>query len=126
MFKIKGRNIEVTRGDMLPIVVTNLNKDKTNYVFKVGDIIRFKVFQKANVKNVVLSKDFEVVEETIAVDVLLTSADTKIGDLIDEPTEYWYEIELNPDTDYTNTILGYSKEEGAALFWLLPEGGDKQ
>lgn len=125
MFKIKGRNIEVTRGDMLPLVVTNLNKDKTNYIFKTGDVVRIKVFQKENVKNVVLSKDFEVEEETIEVDVILTSTDTKIGELIDEPTEYWYEIELNPDTDYTNTIIGYSKEDGAPQFWLLPEGGDQ-
>lgn len=73
-------------------------------------------------ENVVLQKDFPVATATEAVAIYLTEQDTKIGDVISKPTDYWYEIELNP---YTNpqTIIGYD-EDGARVFKLFPEGRD--
>lgn len=125
MWKIEKGNIYVTRGDMLPLAVDATNTDKSPYTFKVGDILRIKVMEAGNVKNVLLQKDFTVEEETKVVDIDLLSEDTRIGELINKPQEYWYEIEVNPDTPQTMTIVGYSKEKGAALFVLLPEGGSK-
>lgn len=125
MWKIEKGNIYVTRGDMLPLAVDAINTDKSSYTFKVGDILRIKVMEAGNVKNVLLQKDFTVEEETKVVDIDLLSEDTRIGELINKPQEYWYEIEVNPDTPQTMTIVGYSKEKGAALFVLLPEGGNK-
>ena len=109
---------------MLPLTIKGKNKDKTPYVFKVGDVIRFKVFEKKNVRNVCLQKDFTVTNEAESVDIDITSEETKIGDFIDKTVEYWYEIELNPDTLYADTIVGYERELGPAIFWLSPEGGD--
>lgn len=125
MWKIEKGNIYVTRGDMLPLAVDALNADKSAYNFKIGEIIRVKIMEAGNVKNVLLQKDFTVEEEGTVVNIDLTSEDTRIGELINKPHEYWYEIEINPDTPKTMTIIGYSKEKGAALFVLLPEGGNK-
>lgn len=125
MWKIEKGNIYVTRGDMLPLAIDALNADKSQYYFKLEDVLRFKVMEKENVRNIVLQKDFSVEEEGFVVNVDLLSEDTRIGELINKPHEYWYEIELNPDTPKTMTIVGYSKEKGAALFVLLPEGGNK-
>ena len=54
--------------------------------------------------------------------VVLTEQDTRIGDVISKPVDYWYEVTLNP---YTNpqTFIGYD-EDGAKVFKLFPEGND--
>lgn len=126
MWKIEKGNIYVTRGDMLPLSINATNADKTSYTFAKNDVIRIKIMEAGNVSNILVQKDFVVEEETRTINIDLTSEDTRIGELINKPAEYWYEIELNPDTDNTNTIIGYSKEKGAALFTLLPEGGNKE
>ena len=52
----------------------------------------------------------------------LSKTDTKIGEVINKPTDYWYEVEVNPHTN-PQTIIGYG-EEGAAIFKLFPEGDE--
>ena len=124
MKKIDAKgNIEVTRGDVLPLSIATKDKEGNDYVFKVGDVVRFKVMEKKKCNCVVLSKDVTVEQETTAVEIDLTSEETKIGTLINKHVDYWYEVELNPDT-YCQTIIGYTKEDGAKLFTLLPEGDD--
>ena len=59
-------------------------------------------------------------EATTSVDLSLDSTETTIGDIINKPVEYWYEIQLNPDTE-PQTIIGYD-ENGAKIFKLYPEG----
>lgn len=112
--------INITRGDAAVISVT-ANIDNQGYVFKVGDVVRFKVFAKKDCEDVVLKKDVKVTEETSAVDVTLNKEDTKFGNVISKPTDFWYEVELNPDTK-PQTIIGYD-ENGAKVFRLYPEGG---
>ena len=124
MFEIKGRNMELTRGNMAYFGVTSENDDKSLYEFQVDDVVTIKVYEKGKPENVVLVKDFKVTETTTEVDIILHADETKIGELIKKPKEYWYEIELNADTQNTITIVGYDKDEGPAILWLLPEGGD--
>lgn len=126
MIEIRGKNIEIVRGNYLPLTVTTKNTDGTDYLFQPGDILRFKVFERKNVDNVFLEKDFEISEASTEVLIELTADEMKIGELIDKPKDYWYEIELNPDTQKTQTIVGYEKETGPAILTLLPEGGDKK
>lgn len=114
-------SIYVTRGDTVAFSVT-AEKDGENYVFKAGDVLRIKVFEKKNCENVVLQKDFPVTRETETVEIFLTEQETKIGEVISKPKDYWYEVELNPLTN-PQTIIGYD-EEGARLFKLFPEGED--
>ena len=113
-------SMNLTRGDSVVFSI-GANIGETEYTFKEGDVIRFKVFGKKDCENVVLKKDFVVTEETSLVEITLDSDETKIGDIISKPTEYWYEVELNPDT-YAQTIIGYD-ENGAKIFKLYPEGG---
>lgn len=124
MFKINNdtKEIDITRGDVGTIVVTAKNDDGTNYTFQVGDIVRFNVFRKKDVATVELQKNVTVKEETIEVNISLTGEDTKIGELINKPTKYWYEVELNPETN-PQTIIGYD-EDGEKVFMLYPEGDE--
>ena len=114
------KSIHITRGDVGIMNVTAKNQDGTDYTFQANDVIRFGVFQKGNMNNLIKQIDTSVSEPTTSVAVDLTSADTTIGDIINKPVNYWYEIQLNPDTN-PQTIIGYD-EEGAKLFIIYPEG----
>ena len=122
MFKIDAnKNIYLTRGDIATINVVAKNSDGSDYVFKSGDVVRLNVFQKASCHSMVLKKDVTIEAETTVASIYLTSTETKIGDLISKPVDYWYEIVLNPETA-PQTIIGYL--ELPTIFKLLPEGGD--
>ena len=71
-----------------------------------------------------MQKDFPVASDTQSVEISLTMEDTKIGDIISKPEDYWYEIELNPETN-PQTIVGYD-EDGPKVFKLFPEGGEME
>lgn len=125
MLEIVDRNIRITRGDVLPITVSANNiKDGKDYEFQVDDIIRFKIMQANNVNNVFLKKDFKIEEACFEKDIEMTSSEMKIGELKSKPVDFWYEIEVNPDTERAMTIEGYRKDEGPAIITILPEGGD--
>lgn len=113
-------SIYLTRGDSAVFSV-GAYIGETEYTFKEGDVVRFKVFGKKNCDDVVLKTDVVVGAATNLVQIALDSDDTKIGEVISKPTEYWYEVELNPDT-YAQTIIGYD-ENGAKVLTLYPEGG---
>ena len=114
-------SIYVTRGDILFFYVS-ADDDGETYQFKPGDIVRIKVFGKKDAETVVLQKDFPVAEPATKVQIYLTEEDTKIAEVISKPKDYWYEVELNPDTA-PQTIIGYD-EDGAKVFRLFPEGDD--
>jgi hypothetical protein len=124
MYKINDDlSIYVTRGDIVLMSVA-AEFDGKPYTFKAGDLIRIKVFKKKNCAEVVLEKDFPVTAATQKVQIYLTEEDTKIGKVISKPTDYWYEVELNPLSE-PQTIIGYD-EDGAKVFKLFPEGADKE
>lgn len=122
MFTINDDNsIYVTRGDIVFFNVT-AEDNGANYKFQPGDVVRIKVFGKKEAENVVLQKDFPVLEVTENVEIFLSEEETKIGEVISKPKDYWYEVELNP-YDNPQTIIGYD-EDGAKVFKLFPEGND--
>lgn len=126
MIKIdEEKTIHLTRGDTATIVVTAQNDDGSNYEFQKGDILRLKVMSKKKVEEIVLTKDIIIDSNKESVEIELTSDETRIGDYINKPITYWYEVELNPDNNST-TIIGYD-ENGPKQFKLYPEGknGDK-
>lgn len=115
MFKIKDETIHITRGDSGTIELSI-----EDYIFKVGDIVEFRVYNKKGLNQVpLINKKIEIDQEQEVVNIELDSDDTKIGELVNKETEYWYEIELNND----KTVIGYD-ENGAKLFILYPEGAD--
>ena len=117
----EDKSIYITRGDAALFAVTAV-QDGVPYTFQPNDVVRFKVFEKKGCDTVVLQKDFFVNEACASVDIELLRADTKIGEIIHKPKDFWYEVELNPET-YPQTIIGYD-EDGAKSFRLLPEGKD--
>lgn len=120
MLKINDdKSIHINRGDSGTIAISAINDDGTNYEFQPGDLIRLNVMEKGNVSNVVFSKEINVKEASTIVDMFLKSEETKIGDVINKPVTYWYDLEINPDKD-SYTIIGYD-EDGAKLFILYPE-----
>lgn len=124
MFQVneEDRSIYVTRGDVMYFGVTAMDQNGDAYTFKRGDVVRLKVYQKKKCDNVLLEKTVEVETESESVEIFLDENDTKIGKVINKPTDYWYEVELNPDT-CAQTIIGYD-EDGAKIFRLYPEGGE--
>ncbi len=114
-------SVYVTRGDIVNLAVTAEDNGK-RYTFHAGDMLRIKVFAKKDCESIVLQKDFPVTSETDTVDIFLDENDTKIGEVISKPKDYWYEIELNPLTN-PQTIIGYD-EDGTKVFRLFPEGRD--
>lgn len=117
----EGSTIFCTRGDAGGFAVQATLAGEA-YTFRAGDVVRFKVFAKKDCENVVLQKDVTVSEDTTQVEINLDGDDTKFGEVISKPTDYWYEVELNPETK-PQTIVGYD-EEGAKIFKLFPEGKD--
>ena len=114
--------IHITRGDTATFTVGATVGDDDNkvpYTFREGDIVRFSVCGKKDYSNVVLQKDFAATEGAEAVEIHLNSEDTKIGDAINKATEYWYEVELNPETK-PQTIIGHT-QDGAKVLMLYPE-----
>jgi hypothetical protein len=107
-------SIYCTRGDYCEFPV--------KHQFKQGDVVRFKATRKKDCETVVIQRDFVVDTDTDEITISLTGEDTKIGEVISKPTDYWYEVELNPDT-HPQTIRGYD-EDGAKVFKLFPEGKD--
>ena len=114
-------SIYATRGDVVFFDLT-ADKDGEEYKFQAGDVVRFKVYGKKNAEEVLLQKDFGVETETTTVQIMLTKEDTKIGEVISKPKDYWYEVELNPFTE-PQTLVGYD-EDGPKVFKLFPEGDD--
>ena len=122
MFTITAdKTICLTRGDTAVIEVGACVNESESYIFKVGDVVRLRVFTKKQHDDIVLTKDVVVSEESTVVNIQLDRRDTKIGGIINKPADYWYEIELNPDTD-PQTIVGYDLD-GPKIFRLYPEGG---
>lgn len=122
MYQINDdKSIYVTRGDAVNLLITADNNG-VPYTFEPGDLIRFKVFAKKDCTDVVLQKDFAVTQKIAVVNIVLDEHDTKIGEVISKPVDYWYEVELNPLSD-PQTIIGYD-EDGAKVLKLFPEGRD--
>lgn len=142
MFKIDEElTIHITRGDSGRFAFSAIAEDGNNdsgddetteaegsaesvtlHQFQTGNVIRFKVMEKKGCDNVVMSKDFIVESPTYNVNISLNREDTRIGEVISKPKDYWYEIELNPET-VPRTVIGYD-EDGPKVFRLYPEGGD--
>ena len=123
MFTIDSDStIHITRGDIGVIEVNAMTSETEPYVFQPGDVVRLKVFTKKRHDLVVLMKDVHVDAEVEMVSIPLFKSDTTLGEIINKPNEYWYEIELNPDTN-SQTIVGYDLK-GPKIFKLYPEGGD--
>lgn len=114
--------IEVNRGSAITLVIGAMVGEE-DYVFQEGDVVRFSITEKKNENNVILRKDVTAVAGETEVEIPLLSSDTKIGDIINKKAVYWFEVELNPETEQCQTLIGYDSK-GAKEFILYPESGE--
>ena len=122
MFKVnEDKSIYLTRGDSIAFTVTASYQGE-KYIFREDDVVRLRVFDKKGCDRIKLQKDFKPTAGSDGVYITLTGEETKIGEPISKPKDYWYEVELNPDIQ-PQTIIGYD-EDGAKVFRLYPEGGE--
>lgn len=122
MFVVQSdMTIYATRGDVVYFPVEK-KVGSAKYLFQAGDIVRIKICEKKNYSKVFLLKDFVVEESTTSVNIFLSKWEMKFGPIIHKATDYWYEVELNPDT-YPDTFIGHN-ENGPAIFKLFPEAKD--
>lgn len=117
---LEDKTICITRGDIADFDVFAKLKDETFYKFHAGDVVRFQVFTKKNCADVKIKKDFNIEAETESVNIHLATEDTRFGEVIHKPVEYWYEVVVNPDTA-PQTIIGYD-EQGEKIYRVYPEG----
>lgn len=116
------KTIFVTRGDAGTINFGINIDDADSFTFEPGDVVRFKVFKQKQHEAVVIQKDIIIDTVTTKTTIDLSSNDTKLGGIINKPVDYWYEIEINPDSPASITPIGYDAT-GPKIFRLFPEGG---
>lgn len=122
MQKITNSMIEINRGDELSLSLTLKQDSGTTYTFVEGDKVVFSIYNKGKMnEKAVLMKEVNATPGTTSLNISLTNEETKIGELINKPIEYWYEIELNDRF----TVVGYD-DTGAKKFILYPEGSKIQ
>ena len=115
-----GTTLKVTRGQSGTITFGALTPEGEPYTFQVGDVLRLNVTKVNKENSVVMSVDTIIEQETSEATISITSFDSKIGTVINKPTDYWYDIELNPDSAIAQMLLGYY-DEGPKIFKLYPE-----
>ena len=71
--------------------------------------------RKKDYNNILMDKEVVVDKATNEVDICILEKDSTIGETINKPQTYWYEISLNEN----QTIIGYD-ENGPAELILYP------
>lgn len=118
MQKIDGTTIKLNRGDVLNLTLTIKINELEDYTFQIGDEVVFSVYNKGKMdEEAVVLKRIDVSEQCQSVAINLTNEETKLGEMKNNPVEYWYEIELNGQY----TIIGYD-DAGEKKLMLYPEG----
>lgn len=119
------KQIQITRGDTTTLNITAKDSSGNDYTFPSNSIVRFIVAEKNNESNVVISKTIEVQEATKNIEIKLSSEDTKIGNIINKPVVYWYEVSVEDEDNEVQTIIGYDST-GAKEFVLYPEALEEE
>lgn len=119
MLLVEDNVIKINRGDAGTLDLSIPLSDTENYKFDKGDKIQFRVFEKRGYdKDIILEKETEIEEETENVLISLSAEETTIGEDLNKPVTYWYEIDLNNE----QTIIGYN-ENGPTELVLYPAKG---
>lgn len=129
------KTIHITRGDATQEKFNRLafnfpiynfeTKQEEDYEFQPDDKISFVVVEKKGyTKTEVLRKEYTLreigyVTPTTTPEIVLTEEDTKVFDLANKATTYWFDIVLND----TTTILGFD-DEGGKKFIVYPEADE--
>lgn len=113
MFKIKGNDFHVTRGD-----AGSFDIKLDDYVFQIGDVLELNIYREYGMD----SDPIETIAATVSTEsdtanMTLSGSQTELGNPITERETYWYEITLNGD----QTPFCYD-ENGPKYFYVYPGG----
>ena len=115
MFKIKGNNFYVTRGD-----AGSFNIKLDNYTFQPGDTLELNIYREYEMDTEPLKTvSLEIENATTIATMTLTGTDTLLETPTTDKKNYWYEITLNGD----QTPFCYD-ENGPKYFYIYPGGAD--
>lgn len=113
MIKVDSeKRIHISRGDAATL---NITANGGEYEFQVGDVIRLRIYEKKKYNEPIVEVTKTVETAATSVELNLTKENTTIGEDINKPITYWYEISLNE----TTTIIGYD-EDGAKELVVYP------
>ena len=117
------KQIQINRGDSTTLAIKAKDSNGDQYNFSAGEKVKFAITERKNEDNVIFSKTITVDEAGTTVNIPLSSEDTKIGEIINKPVIYWYEVSILTLNNEIQTIIGYD-DNGAKEFVLNPEAGD--
>jgi len=116
--EIIGNTIRINRGNHL-LFDFQIESGDEIYEFVENDIIRFSIYEAKGLnKEPILQKEFPTTIGSDTVTIDIPKEEMKIGEMLNKPKTYWYEITLNEET-----VLGYD-DDGAKQLILDPEGSD--
>lgn len=108
--------IHINRGNRLLFDYT-IDNNGSDYVFESEDIVTFSVYRKLEMDDEpVVNKNFAPEVGTTMVSIDIPNEEMRIGEPINQPEEYWYQIRLNEDV-----VSGYNSS-GPKKLILYPEG----
>lgn len=119
------KQIQINRGDSTTLKISAKDSNGDPYTFSVGEKVKLAIVERKNEDNVVFSKTITVDTEGQYVYIPISSDDSKIGEIINKPVVYWYEISVLTLNNEIQTIIGYD-DTGAKEFVLNPEAGDAE
>jgi len=124
-FDRNTKQIQINRGDSIDMTITAKDTLGEDYTFQVNDVIKFKVSEAKNESNVIIEKTITIETETTEVPIYISANETKLGDYINKPITYWYEVSLEKNNGDVLTIIGYDNK-GPKEFVLNPEAANKE
>lgn len=126
MLKIDGnKTIHITRGD-LGIFKINFTIPYSGYVLGPDSFVRLSVYEAGDLSNCIFYVDSYAGQTTNEIIMRIDPLDTLDNiEPINSPRTYWYEIEIDPGSNfYEKTPVGYD-ENGPKLFIVYPNIGDE-
>lgn len=119
------KQIQINRGDSTTFKISAKDTSGTSYDFSVGEKVKLAITERKNEGNVVFEKTITVDEAGYYVYIPISSEESKIGEIINKPVTYWYEISVLTLNNEIQTIIGYD-DNGPKEFILNPEAGDAE
>lgn len=113
-----NNHLYTTRGDTLVFNLQIFDYNNEIYTFNENDVVTFAIYKNLKQPAFVL-QNFNATEGEDTIRIEVDSEDMKIGELISNPRNYYYELTLNG----VSTVQGYAPGKRSILT-LLPEGSN--
>lgn len=120
MIKVEGTTIKAYRGSSGYIRVSKTDDEGNIEQFAANDVVTLSVKNNFGESDPILRKQVTVQSACDYVDITISSSETKsMSELISEPVEFEYDINVNGEEN--TTIIGHD-DSGAKIWKLYPSG----